>query len=112
MLGRALEHLVRNGLEAAPEPERVAVSWRAGAAGCEIRVADGGPGVPPELQEILFEPFVTGKSGRRGLGLALCRHYVSLFGGSLSLERREGPGAVFLLRIPLSGGDPPAPAGE
>jgi len=112
MLGRALEHLVRNGLEAAPEPERVAVSWTAGAAGCEIRVADGGPGVPPELQEILFEPFVTGKSGRRGLGLALCRHYVSLFGGSLSLERREGPGAVFLLRIPLSGGDPPAPAGE
>ncbi|MGC8764242.1 MAG: PAS domain S-box protein [Acidobacteriota bacterium] len=101
LLGRALEHLVRNGLEAAPEPSEVAVTWAAGPAGCEIRVADGGPGVPPELQAILFEPFVTGKPGRRGLGLALCRHYASLFGGSLSLERREGGGAVFLLRIPL-----------
>lgn len=112
LLGRALEHLIRNGLEAAPEPAEVWVSWTAGPSGCEIRVADGGPGVPPELQAILFEPFVTGKQGRRGLGLALCRHYASLFGGTLSLERREGSGAVFLLRVPVPGGVSAGSGGE
>lgn len=106
MLGRALEHLVRNGLEAAPEPAGVRVHWAAGASGCEIRVADEGPGVSAELRPILFEPFVTGKPGRRGLGLALCRHYASLFGGTVTLERREERGAVFTLRLPL----PPSPS--
>ncbi len=100
ILGRALEHLVRNGLEAAPQPAEVRVHWAAGASGCEVRVADEGPGVPPELRAILFEPFVTGKPGRRGLGLALCRHYASLFGGTVSLERQDGKGATFLLKIP------------
>lgn len=111
LLGRALEHLVRNGLDAAPEPARVTVSWAVEALECKIRVADEGPGVPPELKAILFEPFVTGKRGKRGLGLALCRHYVSLFGGSLSLEESKGSGAVFLLKIPCAEGGA-APSAE
>ncbi len=86
---------------------------QAGARRVEIRgasrgdhvgviVADDGPGIPPELRERLFEPFVSGRSGGVGLGLAVSRRIVERHGGSLALVE-EGAGAVFELRLPQRG---------
>jgi len=81
-----------------------------GALHAGARVADGrllldlrdeGPGVPAELRERLFEPFVTqGKKGGTGLGLAVARRFVEDHGGSVALLP-EGPGACFRLSLPL-----------
>jgi two-component system, NtrC family, sensor kinase len=77
-------------------------AWREEAA-VRVEVDDNGPGIPPEVLPRLFEPFFTTKPPGRGtgLGLALCREYVSRVGGSLHAENRPGGGARFVLRLPV-----------
>jgi signal transduction histidine kinase len=66
-----------------------------------VRVADNGPGIPPELRERIFEPFVTTRArlDYSGLGLAAARAVAEAHGGSLSLEDTPS-GASFALRLP------------
>jgi len=68
-------------------------------------LADEGPGVPPEIRERVFEPFVTlGKKRGTGLGLAVARRFVEDHGGSLELLPPPAPpdrGARFRLALPL-----------
>lgn len=77
------------------------------AAGAEparlvLDLADEGPGVPEEIRERLFEPFVTaGKKHGTGLGLAVTRRFVEDHGGSVELLP-EGPGARFRIVLPLT----------
>jgi signal transduction histidine kinase len=72
-----------------------------GAARLSLIVADEGPGVPAELAERVFEPFVTrGKKSGTGLGLAVARRFVEDHGGSLELLP-DGPGARFRILLPL-----------
>jgi signal transduction histidine kinase len=71
----------------------------------ELVFADEGPGVSPEVEGRLFQPFVTtGKKGGTGLGLAVARRFVEDHGGSLELyDEAEpvAPGAHFRLLLPL-----------
>ena len=69
-------------------------------------VQDTGTGIPAELQEKIFEPFVTDqKPGQRsegiGLGLSITRRLVALHGGVMSLESRVGKGSTFHVYLPL-----------
>src|SRR5262249_5848002 len=71
-------------------------------------VADTGAGISPELQERIFEPFVTvGPTGQRregiGLGLSITRRLVALHGGSITLDSLLGHGSTFHVYIPLPG---------
>ncbi len=73
----------------------------------EIRVCDRGPGVPPELQERIFEPFyrlpgATERDGGVGLGLALVKSIAQRHGGRAFCESRAGGGACFAIELPLS----------
>ena len=70
-------------------------------------LADEGPGVPAEIRESLFDPFVTrGKKGGTGLGLAVARRFVEDHGGALELmPEGAGGGACFRIVLPLQ---PPA----
>jgi signal transduction histidine kinase len=66
-------------------------------------LADEGPGVPEEIRERLFDPFVTrGKKGGTGLGLAVARRFVEDHGGTVELlPPGAGPGARFRIVLPL-----------
>jgi signal transduction histidine kinase/DNA-binding LacI/PurR family transcriptional regulator/AraC-like DNA-binding protein len=81
-----------------------------------VWVEDTGPGISPEQQEYIFEPFVTAERNQRasggiGLGLSITRHLVSLHGGTLTLESQPGQGSCFHLYLPLpSLSDDPHPA--
>jgi len=71
-------------------------------------VSDTGPGIPPDLQARIFEPFVTvGPPGQRregiGLGLSITRRLVALHGGSITLDSRPDQGSTFHVYIPLPG---------
>jgi signal transduction histidine kinase/CheY-like chemotaxis protein len=72
-----------------------------------LAVADTGPGIPPEDQARLFEPFSqvdaspTRKTGGTGLGLSICRHLVELHGGTIWVESQPGKGSAFFFTLPL-----------
>jgi signal transduction histidine kinase len=67
-----------------------------------LTLADEGPGVPPEIRDRLFEPFVTrGKKTGTGLGLAVARRFVEDHGGTLELLP-DGPGARFRIAMPIA----------
>ncbi len=73
----------------------------------EIRICDDGPGIPPEDIERMFEPFARGEQSRSratggtGLGLTIARAQAKLFRGDVTLENRNGGGAVATIRLPL-----------
>ena len=83
-----------------------------------FEVRDTGPGIPAELRDRVFEPFVqanrraTGPAGL-GMGLALSRRLARCFGGSLRLESTPGEGCRFILDLPVrppdESLDPPLP---
>ncbi len=62
-----------------------------------LEVADRGPGIMPELQDQLFEPFATGKQGGTGLGLFISRELCECNRAALAYEPRRGGGAIFRL---------------
>jgi signal transduction histidine kinase/ligand-binding sensor domain-containing protein/CheY-like chemotaxis protein len=71
-------------------------------------VADTGPGIDPQQQQTIFEPFQQGAAGLdkggTGLGLAISRQHIVLMGGELSLESQPGVGSIFSFALKL----PPA----
>lgn len=97
-------NLVRNAMDAvaAAANRRVTVTGRCEDAFAVIEVCDNGPGVPADLRARLFEPFVTGKPGGTGLGLALCQRFAERMDGELALLA-DRPETVFRLRLPLAG---------
>jgi signal transduction histidine kinase len=101
-LQRALRNLVQNACEAMPEGGRLHVESRREGDFATIRVIDNGPGIPEEIADRLFEPFVTaGKRNGSGLGLAVVRKVLDDHGGSVAATKPEGGGAAFELRLPL-----------
>lgn len=67
-----------------------------------VRVADVGPGIPPELRDRIFEPFFSTKAEGSGFGLALAQRTIEEHNGRLRLEPSpQGIGAVFVVELPL-----------
>jgi two-component system CheB/CheR fusion protein len=71
-----------------------------GIGPCRIEVRDRGPGIPQEVREHLFEPFITTRAGGTGLGLAIARRLTLQQGGTLTLEDRPGGGTVAKVTLP------------
>ena len=69
--------------------------------GVELRLADTGPGVPEQLREEIFNPFVTTKKTGVGLGLSIVSKIVDGHHGSIHVENAPEGGAVFTLFFPL-----------
>jgi nitrogen-specific signal transduction histidine kinase len=63
-------------------------------------VSDNGPGIPSELRERLFHPFVTGRIGGTGLGLAIVQRAVQAHRGFLFFDSERGRGTVFTVLVP------------
>jgi two-component system sensor histidine kinase QseC len=85
-----LQNLISNAVRHSPPAGRVQVRLVAGTDAVEIHVEDGGPGVPTELRERVFERFFSEGPGRgAGLGLAIVARIVELHEGKVEL--RESP---------------------
>jgi two-component system sensor kinase FixL len=65
-----------------------------------FRIEDSGPGIEPEMQARLFQPFATSKVTGMGMGLAVCQRIVEAHGGTIEVESGEGRGAAFTIRLP------------
>jgi two-component system sensor histidine kinase HydH len=105
LLTRALVGMVTNSCHAVERGGRIRIAVRDDGDVLRLSVADDGRGVPEELRERLFEPFVTSKAKGTGLGLSMAARIVEAHGGELSLFDsgglgERGRGACFQLRIP------------
>jgi len=100
-LRQVFANLLSNAAQAQREGE---IELTAGAVDGQVRITvhDSGPGVSPEIRARLFEPFVSGKPGGTGLGLALSRRFVERHGGMLELIGDGRPGATFQVRLPVA----------
>jgi signal transduction histidine kinase len=98
LLEWAVESLVKNAVDAlAGRGGTVRIETDAAPeSGALVRVADDGPGIPPELRRRIFQPGFSTKERGWGIGLSLARRIVEdSHDGTLTLVRSDGPGAVF-----------------
>jgi signal transduction histidine kinase len=112
VIGRVLDNLVSNAIRHAPTGGTVVIAAEREAGRLILTVEDTGPGVPPDMAERLFEPFVTGRADGTGLGLAIARELTDAHGGQLMLRSRGGEGTgrgtVFALSLPQEKPCPPS----
>lgn len=108
LLERAVANIVENAVKYSPDGERVTVAASALGARVELRVADGGRGVPDEAKERIFEPFQRYGDAPRGagvgLGLAVARGFVESMGGTLDAEDTPGGGLTMVLTLKAASG--------
>ena len=107
---RLFENLIENGLKYGASGKRVDIALAPDGKGeARVSVRDYGPGIAAEHLPRLTERFYradVGESraqGGTGLGLALVKHILNRHHGRLSIDSKEGDGATFTVRLPMSG---------
>jgi two-component system sensor histidine kinase KdpD len=104
MIGQVLVNLIENALKYTPEGTPLEITAEIAPGEVTVAVADRGPGIPPGLEELLFDKFYraapeAAQSGV-GLGLTICRAVVEAHSGRIWGENRPGGGAVFRFTLP------------
>src|SRR5262249_38661428 len=100
---RALVNLLRNACEFLPaDSGRIDILLRENKDRIEIQIVDNGRGVPEQVREKLFQPFVSyGKQNGIGLGLAIVQKIFEDHGGEVRLESSEPGKTVFAVILPV-----------
>lgn len=103
-LERVLENLASNAVKFSPDGGTVRITVRTTDDEVAVSVADEGPGIAPEDQEAVFQPFHRAEGSETvpgiGLGLSIVRQLVERHGGSVTLASAVGHGATFTVRLP------------
>ncbi|MGE0718652.1 MAG: ATP-binding protein [Alphaproteobacteria bacterium] len=106
-LTQVVVNLLTNACDAlaeVPPPRRIRLTTACDgdARLVELRVADNGPGIPPQIVRRIFQPFFTTKPEGKGtgLGLSLCVTQVKELGGGITVANRPEGGAEFVVRLP------------
>jgi signal transduction histidine kinase len=108
---RVVANLVGNAFKFVRDGGRVRCDVSADGGRARVAVDDDGPGIAPELREVIFERFRQGAgqpegTAGAGLGLAIARELVELHGGRIAASEAPGGGARIAFELPLT-----APAG-
>jgi signal transduction histidine kinase len=97
---QVLVNLVRNALQATERSRRIMIQAARDADDVVLAVEDEGPGVPRELQEKIFEPFVSTKGDRgMGMGLYMAKLIIESHQGRIRVSNRPSGGARFEVRL-------------
>lgn len=98
----ALLNILENALAAMERGGRLRIEIGGEDGRASVSVSDTGRGMSPEVQRLAFEPFFTTRSaqGGTGLGLSLAQEIVQRYGGTISVESREGEGTTMKLSFP------------
>jgi signal transduction histidine kinase len=96
---QAIDNLLLNAIQNTPSGGSVTLGAHKQDGRLHLTVRDTGPGVPADIGDRLFEPFVTGRTDGTGLGLAIVRETARAHGGDASFT--SGPhGATFEIELP------------
>jgi signal transduction histidine kinase len=99
---RVIDNLLNNAREALKPGDEVTIKWVIDRDKLEISVSDNGPGIPEEIRDTLFEPFVTsGKENGTGLGLAVAKKIIEDHGATVEVESETNVGTTFRIALPI-----------
>jgi signal transduction histidine kinase len=109
LMKQAVLNLVLNGVQAMPDGGTLTLAARREDDSVLIEVRDQGGGIPPEVQEKIFELYFTTKKDGSGIGLAQAYQIMQWHYGSIDFESRPGAGTIFRLRLPAVAQAKPEP---
>lgn len=107
LLKQAILNLVLNACEvmekqADSQNKKLTLRLQKGESAAQLRVADTGPGIPPQYQRKIFQLYFTTRSGGSGIGLATTFRIVQMHNGSIDFETEVGRGTTFRIELPLA----------
>ncbi|MCE9598636.1 MAG: sensor histidine kinase [Spirochaetia bacterium] len=98
---RVLVNIASNAADATHPGGQFKISIGKSSQSVIFTLCDNGPGIPEQIRESLFEPFVThGKSHGTGLGMAIAKSMVDAHGGRISFKSETGKGTMFTIEVP------------
>lgn len=98
---QVLHNLIRNSYEAMSEPGVIYIKTSINDNMYCLFIRDTGSGIPLEIQEKIFEPFLTSKESGTGLGLTIVKRIIENHGGTIELFSNSENGSTFLIKLPL-----------
>ena len=105
-LRQLVHNLIKNSLETLAGRGwirlRTEICDDAGRSCLRFSVEDSGHGIAPEVEQNLFDPYVTTKTSGSGLGLAIVQKIVDEHGGSVRVGKGGEGGALFTVTLPLA----------
>jgi signal transduction histidine kinase len=99
-LKQAILNVIVNAVEALKDGGRIIVRTERMAGECQVSISDSGQGIPPELQDKIFNLYFTTKEDGSGIGLAMSFRVVQLHSGTIDFVTKLGEGTTFRLRFP------------
>jgi signal transduction histidine kinase len=101
-LKQALLNLIINANQAMEEGGKLTITARFINGQIRIDVKDTGKGIPPEIQEKIFDLFYSTKQEGTGVGLAIVKRVVEGHGGRITVDSEVGKGTTFSIFLPLN----------
>jgi signal transduction histidine kinase len=103
-LHQVFVNLIKNAYDAMPNGGTLRITTAVFDEKVEIRFADEGCGIAPDIMSTIFEPFVTTKEIGKGvgLGLSICKRIVERYQGKIRVESTPGKGSTFTVELPLN----------
>jgi signal transduction histidine kinase len=104
-------NLLNNAIKFTPDNGSISIITKKNDNTIEVSVSDTGIGIPENMHEEIFDPFVQvdasnkRKYGGTGLGLALTKRFVEMHKGKIWVESEEGKGSTFTFTIPYQKND-------
>ena len=100
LLRRAIDNLLKNAVEACDGQGTIFVDGVCGEDMWRVDIADDGCGIPEDIMETIFNPFVTTRTKGTGLGLAYTAQVIQAHSGTIQVCNRKEKGACFTVEIP------------
>jgi len=99
-LQQVILNLIMNAIEAMPDGGVLRFESSVRLDDAEIRIADTGCGIPPEVQDKIFRLYFTTKEKGSGIGLAMTYRIIQLHDGTIDLTSEPGKGTTFKIYLP------------
>jgi hypothetical protein len=100
LLKQAILNVVMNGIEAMKDGGALSIETRRAGRNCQIAVSDTGPGIPPDIQDKIFNLYFSTKEHGSGIGLAIAFRFVQLHDGKIEFTTQPGQGTTFRFGFP------------
>ncbi len=104
LCARAIDNILKNALEASYGKGVIQVDACCRDAFWQVEISDDGSGIPADMLDKIFDPFVTTRSKGTGLGLAYTAQVIQAHGGRIRAENRSTKGARFSIELPREAG--------